>query len=170
MKRWIAIVSAAGRRASWRRPAGRVGTVVATVTGIGALTIGLLAGPAGASVTRAAVRASAVAEVATGYGHTCTIHTDDTLWCWGSNYSGQLGDGTTTNQATPVRVGDAATWAGIDAGTSGTCAIRTDGTLWCWGNNFRGQLGDGSTTNRATPVRVGTDSTWASVCAGDSHT
>jgi alpha-tubulin suppressor-like RCC1 family protein len=160
--------SAGGRRARWRRSAQII--VTAAVTGIAALALGTMAGAGGASASPAALSAPAVSTVATGYGHTCAIRADDTLWCWGSNYSGELGDGTTTARTSPVRVGDVATWASIDAGTSYNCAVRADGTLWCWGNNFRGQLGDGTTTSRTAPVRVGDSTAWASVSAGDSHT
>src|SRR4051812_44563845 len=104
---------------AWRRAA-------VIVAGIAALTWGTV-GPAQAAGPTAGA-------VAAGYSHTCTIRTDATLWCWGGNDSGQLGDGTTTGRTTPVRVG-ADTWTSIDAGTSYTCGVRTDRTLWCWGSN-----------------------------------
>src|SRR4051812_36162130 len=91
----------------WRRLAVVVITAAMTVTGIGAMT-----GPASAAA------APAPSSVAAGYAHTCSIRTPGTLWCWGGNYSGQLGDGTLTNRTAPTRVGDASSWSTIDAGTS----------------------------------------------------
>src|SRR4051812_6691461 len=102
-------------------------------TAVAALALAATAGTAEAAPP-------ATATVAAGYAHTCAVRTDHTLWCWGSNGSGQPGDGTTTNRTAPVQAGTATTWAGIDAGTSYNCAVRTDGTLWCWGSNTRGQL------------------------------
>src|SRR4029450_3346903 len=113
----------------------------------------------------ASAAASTAPGVTAGYSHTCAIAVDGALSCWGGNYSGQLGDGTTMNRTTPVRVGEGS-WVVIEAGTSYTCAIRTGGTLWCWGSNMQGQLGDGSTTSRTAPVQVGDAATWATVSAG----
>lgn len=165
-------------RTRWQRSMRTIVTAAATTSGIAVLSIGMTMGTAAAGVRASQpgspngsfLAASTVSSIATGNWHTCAVRTDGTLWCWGSNYAGQLGDGTTTDRNSPVQIGDATTWARIDAGNSHTCAIRTDGTLWCWGNNFRGQLGDGTTTNRKTPVQVGTATNWASVSAGDSHT
>ena len=99
-------------------------------------------------------------------GHTVAVKTDGTLWAWGANASGQLGDGTTTNHSSPVQVGTATDWASVAAGSDHTVAVKTDGTLWAWGDNCSGQLGDGTTTNHSSPVQVGTATDWASVAAG----
>jgi alpha-tubulin suppressor-like RCC1 family protein len=100
--------------------------------------------------------------------HTCGIQTNDTLWCWGGNGQGPLGDGTTTSRTTPVPVGTS-TWKAVSAGGSHTCAIRSDDTLWCWGSNSHGQLGDGTLTNRTTPGQVGSG-TWKTISATTSAT
>jgi len=66
---------------------------------------------------------------------------DGTLWCWGANAAGQLGDGTLIDRPTPAQVGSE-TWRQVATGAQSTCAIRDDGSLWCWGSNPAG-LGDG---------------------------
>lgn len=90
--------------------------------------------------------------IAAGGSHSLAIKTDGTLWAWGWNFSGQLGDGTTEERRTPVKVMDNV--AAVSAGGNHTLAIKTDGTLWAWGANDAGQLGDGTTENRYTPVKV----------------
>jgi alpha-tubulin suppressor-like RCC1 family protein len=108
-------------------------------------------------------------QVSSGQDHTCATRSDGTLWCWGLNSEGRLGDGTTTNRLSPVQVVPGTTWAWVAGSQFHTCATRSDGTLWCWGKNDYGQLGDGTTTNRLSPVQVGTETTWARVAAGDQH-
>ena len=104
--------------------------------------------------------------VATSKTHTMAIKADGSLWAWGRNASGQLGDGTTTNRLTPIRIGVDTNWGHVSATMGHTVAIKTDGSLWAWGNNEVGQLGDGTTTNRLTPVRIGTDTNWAYTSVG----
>jgi alpha-tubulin suppressor-like RCC1 family protein len=108
-------------------------------------------------------------QVAPGRNHTCGIRRPGTLWCWGANGSGQIGDDTTHNRRTPFQVTTATNWVRAAGGGSHTCAVRSPGALWCWGANSYGQLGDGTVTRRLTPVRVGTATTWADVAAGRTH-
>jgi alpha-tubulin suppressor-like RCC1 family protein len=98
---------------------------------------------------------SAASIVATGYAYACAIDIDGAVWCWGWNVNGTLGDGTTTDRATPIKVaGLGAAVSKISLSEDHACAIEVDGSLWCWGNNYYAQLGDGTTTDRATPVEV----------------
>lgn len=107
---------------------------------------------------------------------TLGIRADGTLWGWGLNTNGQLGDGTTTFHRSMVQVGAGTTWSRVSCGTSHTVAVRTDGTLWAWGLNSSGQVGDSSTTQRSSPVQVGTlaqlgvTKTWVNAVAGANHT
>ena len=108
--------------------------------------------------------------VASGGSHTVALRTNGTLWAWGDNRQGQVGDGTTTSRHSPVQIGTADNWAGVSAGSTHTVALRTDGTLWAWGNNGSGRLGDGTTTSRQSPVQIGAGMDWAYVSAGSTHT
>ena len=108
-------------------------------------------------------------QVACGYGITAAVKTDGTLWLWGQNYQGQIGDGTTTRRTSPVQtVSAGTTWKQVACGYRHCVAVKTDGTLWAWGVNSSGELGDGTVTNRASPVQtVARGSTWKQVaCTG----
>jgi alpha-tubulin suppressor-like RCC1 family protein len=107
--------------------------------------------------------------VDSGGNHSCGVRTNHTLWCWGNNSSGQIGDGTSTNRHHATQVGFGSNWASVSAGYAHTCAIRLDGALFCWGSNSYGQLGVGDTSTRYTPTRVGT-ADWLSLSAGGYHT
>ena len=104
--------------------------------------------------------------------HVIGIKFDGTLWAWGYNANGQLGDGTTTQRTSPVQIGSDTNWASVAVGGGGshTMAIKTTGTLWAWGYNAFTQLGDGTSTQRTSPVQIGSDVNWASVACGTYHT
>ncbi|MBK8077313.1 MAG: fibronectin type III domain-containing protein [Kineosporiaceae bacterium] len=107
--------------------------------------------------------------LAVGKTSTCGLRSDHSLWCWGTNDSGQLGQGDYATHAVPVQIGSATTWNAVTVGNTHACATRTDNTLWCWGSNSTGQLGIGSTTMQNAPTQV-TGTVWATVDAGDSFT
>jgi len=107
--------------------------------------------------------------VSAGHYYTVAIRSDDTIWAWGANGKGQLGDPTITNFRVPNKIG-VDKWKAVSAGESHTVAIRSDDTLWAWGANDKGQLGDGTTTNRDTPQQVGGTNKWKAVSAGFDHT
>jgi alpha-tubulin suppressor-like RCC1 family protein len=91
-----------------------------------------------------------------GEAHSCAIKADRTLWCWGGNFEGELGNGTTVDSMSPIQV-TALGASVVDASVGGrdTCAAKADGSLWCWGSGDYAQLGDGSQNiNRLKPVQV----------------
>lgn len=103
--------------------------------------------------------------IALGYYHSAAITKDGSLYMWGYNRSGQLGDGTTTDRYTPVKIMDNV--ASVSLGGSHSAAVTKDGSLYMWGDNGNGRLGDGTTTDRYTPVKI-MDNV-ASVSLGSSH-
>jgi len=108
------------------------------------------------------------ARIVAGTNHTMVLKADGTVWSWGSNSSGQLGDGTTTNRSYPVQIKTSESTylsniTAIAGGQNHTVALKSDGTVWSWGSNSSGQLGDGTTTNRSYPVQIKTsESTYLS--------
>jgi alpha-tubulin suppressor-like RCC1 family protein len=115
---------------------------------------------------------NAVTAVAAGSFHTCARKSDGSLWCWGHNPSGQLGDGSTTDKSSPIEVTAlGSTVVAFAAGGQHTCATRSvDGSLACWGANNFGQLGDGTTTSQSSPIGVtALDNAVTTVAAGSMH-
>lgn len=134
--------------------------------------------------------------VSVGVNHTCGIRRNGTLWCWGSNASGQLGttaDPSTEPTTTPAPVLPAAgvtggpwrDWDTVVAASGHTCGLRENGTLWCWGLGTEGRLGNGSLPNASFPLPVQVRATsasgevedgdeggseWATVDAYNAHT
>jgi alpha-tubulin suppressor-like RCC1 family protein len=104
--------------------------------------------------------------ISAGVGQSLALKTDGTLFAWGFNENGQVGDGTLINKNLPTQIGTATNWNRISAGTSHCLAQKTNGTLWAWGYNNRGQLGDGTQTNRNIPTQVGTQTNWNAVGTG----
>ena len=105
---------------------------------------------------------------ATMYGGACVaLKTDGSLWTWGPNATGQLGQGDEVDRSSPTQVGGLLTWAKVSGGTRAGAAIKTDNSLWIWGNNGNGQLGQGTTgAPIKSPVQIA--GSWSSVALGDN--
>ena len=108
-------------------------------------------------------------KVSCGNYHTTAILNDGTLWAWGFNDFGQLGDGTKTNKSSPVQIGFLTNWSEISCGTDFTLAVKTNGTIWAWGLNSSGQLGLGTVINKSSPVQIGALINWVSSSCGNDH-
>jgi alpha-tubulin suppressor-like RCC1 family protein len=106
-----------------------------------------------------------------GIQHSIGLRANGTLWAWGINTYGRLGDGTTTNRSSPVAVvGGFADWNSAAAGNVHSLGIRANGTAWAWGANINGRLGDGTTANKSSPVAVvGGFTDWIDLAAGLSQ-
>jgi alpha-tubulin suppressor-like RCC1 family protein len=104
-------------------------------------------------------------QTSAGFAFESAIKTDGTLWTWGFNYRGRLGDGTTTNRCSPgTTAGGGTNWCQVNSGIYKNLALKTDGTLWTWGNNNSGGLGDGTTTNRCSPgTTAGGGTNWCQI-------
>jgi alpha-tubulin suppressor-like RCC1 family protein len=102
--------------------------------------------------------------------HACALRDDETLWCWGANNSGQLGDGSTTARPQPAPVQALQAVTSVSAGLLHTCAAtRADG-MYCWGANNSGQLGHEGAVPEPSPVKVPLVTDAVAVAAGDGHT
>lgn len=108
-------------------------------------------------------------KVSAGYFSSAAIKTNCSLFTWGDNVCGQMGDGTIVTKCTPTQeVTQSQNWSSISAGKNRhMAAIKTDGTLWSWGRNTSGEIGNGTTTDVSSPVQEirGID-TWSIISAG----
>ena len=113
---------------------------------------------------------AAATSIELGTVHTCAVLADNSVWCWGTNTDGQLGDGTTTDShGVPVRV-VSVTATAVALGYQHTCALTTSGGVLCWGDNNRGELGNGSTTPSLVPVAPTGLPTVTAIRAGSNST
>lgn len=163
MKAYVALIALL---ASLLSPVLLAGPSTAEVAGAG------LVGPAIGSADEPVLpgvprRRSGAQSVSAGGEHTCRLPGDGSLWCWGRNSFGQLGDGRVGTQTPNAqRVGSGSRWKRVSSGGATTCAVKSRGKLYCWGVNHRGQIGDGTDKVRSKPQRVaGKKKRWSSVSA-----
>lgn len=113
-------------------------------------------------------------QISVGYdNYACGIKSDGSLWCWGSDSSGKLGNGApTANQASPTAVVEPGPWVQVAAGRTAACGIKADGSLWCWGSNSQAQLGLGYSGggNFQSPVPVVEPGPWVYVSSDNFKT
>jgi len=112
------------------------------------------------------------AHVNAGVSYTLAIKNDNTLWGWGLNTSGQLGDNTVITKSLPVQIGSETNWLDVTAGVTHSGAIDTAGKLYMWGTNAAGLgvIAGGNTVARSSPTIVSGATSWKAVSAGASHT
>lgn len=109
-------------------------------------------------------------EISAGYYYSMVVKNDGTLWGFGRNDFGQLGNGTNINEIYPVQIGSDTNWSKVYCGYSSTFAIKKNGTLWSWGYNTNGELGLGFTgIYLSTPTQIGNDTNWIEIAVGYSH-
>ena len=107
-----------------------------------------------------------VVAIAAGNDYSLALKSDGTVWAWGENNDGQLGNGNTTNSSVPVQVGSFTGGTAIAAGGGQSLAVKSGGTVWAWGNNAVGQLGNGTATNSNTAIQTSGLTGGVSVAAG----
>ena len=114
------------------------------------------------------------AQVSAGHDHTLAVGSDGHVYAWGDNSKGELGDGSTINKNTPVRITEndaikGKTFIAVSAGTKFSVALASDGSVYTWGDNERGSLGNGSITDSSVPVKANLNVTITAISAGYSH-
>ncbi|MCL5037450.1 MAG: hypothetical protein M1269_10110 [Chloroflexi bacterium] len=113
--------------------------------------------------------------IAEGDLHSLALKADGTVWAWGCNETGQLGDGTDVDKNTPIQVkgldgiGYLTDVIAIAEGDLHSLALKADGTVWAWGYNYNGQLGDGTTTNKNIPIQVSNLTDIIAIAGGGNH-
>lgn len=112
---------------------------------------------------------SDIVSIAAGKSHFAALKKDNTIWSWGANKLGQLGNGGAFFIVKPIQVEGLDDVKQVSAAKDFTAAVKNDGTLWMWGSNSSGQLGNGTRENSYTPVQVKGISDVEKVAAGISH-
>lgn len=157
-----------GRSVTWLSSNAAVATVNAAglVTALGAGLDTITATAEGRSA-KGVITVIAFTRISAGISHSCALTTSGSIYCWGNNVDGRLGNGTTTSSLTPVLVSGGLTFALVSAGGFHTCGVTANGAAACWG--YWGQLGTGSTASSTTPVAVAGSVSYQSVTTGTYH-
>lgn len=142
------------------RGAGR--WVVATLTVAACLQV--------STQTTASAAAPYFTSIAVGGYHTCALDGAGTAYCWGSNSTGQLNDGSFVDKLVPTATVSGYTWKSLTGGGATTCGVRSDDLGYCWGFNMYGQLGNNSTSTSSTPVAISGGYSWRSIAGGSNLT
>ncbi|QHW33958.1 hypothetical protein GZH47_26280 [Paenibacillus rhizovicinus] len=120
--------------------------------------------PVKANTTAQGITLPALQQASAGARHILAVGEDGSLWAWGDNSEGELGDGTFRSSGIPVRVGSDKDWASTAAGDRFSIAVKRDGSLWMWGTNRNRE----AITKQKTPLRFGNGNDWFKVTAGDA--
>lgn len=105
----------------------------------------------------------------TGHMSSFALKNDGSLWAWGRNINGELGDGTVVNKNIPVQIGNQTDWKLLVADFTLTYAIKNDSTLWAWGDNSNYEYGNGTTISSTTPIQISNDTNWVDIATGGFH-
>lgn len=143
----------------------RVGKSLFTALAIFFASIVAVVGGANVQPANAAAM-SGFTQVSTGNSFTCAVKSDGTVWCWGYNNVGQLGNGTTINASRPVQVSGLTGATQVAAAETQACAVKSDGRVWCWGG---ARLGNGSAAGSTVPVQVSDLTTATQISGNYSH-
>lgn len=108
-------------------------------------------------------------KISCGDDYSLAVKTDGTLWAWGSNQNGKLGDGSTINRSSPVQVGALTNWSVPSTKNYSSLAIKTNNTVWAWGYNGDGITGQNNTIDVSSPVQIGALTNWLQVSCGRYH-
>ncbi len=143
-----------------------------TVWAWGANGVGQMGSGAASADITAPVKIAALSKIgdisASPY-HALAVKSDGTVWAWGRNSNGQIGNGSNTDALSPVQVSGIGKAVKVAAGAFHSLALKSDGTVWAWGYNGYGELGDNTTTSSNAPVQVVGLTNVVAISAGEVH-
>lgn len=103
-------------------------------------------------------------KLSAGFGHSIMVKSNGSLWAWGINLHGEVGNNNSISTSTPVQIGTDTNWIIGSAGIFNSAALKSDGSLWAWGSNEFGQIGNLGTQNISSPIQI-SGYTWKYVTA-----